>query len=198
MTHPHETYGKVDDNYLYGIREIYVMASTMESSVGDCKEAANSDDARDKYFFQPIHEFDVKEGTKLDSLERDVISRTRTLDTKVDLLLKSLGKGKVCLSEKEEFREKLQDLGSAAESIQLSHMQLKDGRQRDNHIILGFQPGRVTQVCAKRAFLKTMDDQGTHRLIQLKTVMKSKMPILKPRLVFTGNLKTLYVFVHTV
>lgn len=147
MTHPHETFGKVDETYLYGIREVYVMASTMESIVGDCKEAANSDDARDKYFFQPIREFDIKQGTKLDSLEKDVISRTRTLDEKVELLLKSVTKGKVCLSEKEDFKTNLQDIGPAIETVKLRQMELRDRRQSDDsRILLGFQPGRLTRV----------------------------------------------------
>lgn len=141
MTHPHTTNGKVGDQYVYGIREVYALASRLDSAVGDCKEAANSEDARDKYFLLPVHEFDSEIAAKMDSLEEDVLRRSRTLGKKTKLAADSLDRAKNCVAEKEKLKTQTQALAATAATLQGELLKLSFKTQGRDERELGYLPG---------------------------------------------------------
>lgn len=141
MTHPHTTNGKVGDQYVYGLREVYALASRLDSAVGDCKEAANSEDARDKYFLLPVHEFDSEIAAKMDSLEEDVLRRSRALSKKTKLAVDSLDKAKSCVAEKEKLKTQTQALAATAATLQGELLKLSSESQGRDERELGYLPG---------------------------------------------------------
>lgn len=142
MTHPHATNGKIDEEFVYGIREIFALASRMDTAVGDCKEAANSQDARDKYFLLPVHEFEVEMAEKINSIEEDVLLRSRTLGNKTKQLIDSRPLAETCVSEKEEFKKRAEALEEETTALHASL--LSDSltpRGGSNPVQLGYLPG---------------------------------------------------------
>ena len=51
MREPHAVYGQINGHSLFGVRELAVMASRLRAMTAPCSTAAESADARDKYFF---------------------------------------------------------------------------------------------------------------------------------------------------
>lgn len=79
MQRPHPRLGKVEEKYRYAIKEISILANKLESAIGDCRESANSDDARDKYFISYVTGVDPAFVQKTAKLGVDVIAKMKNL-----------------------------------------------------------------------------------------------------------------------
>ncbi|KAL8451071.1 hypothetical protein Emag_002944 [Eimeria magna] len=142
MTHPHAANGKVGEGFVYGIREVYVLASRLDTAVSDCKEAANTDDARDKYFLIPIHEFDAEVAAKMESLDTDVSSRSRTLSRKTKDLASSMSRATTCVADKESFSKRLESQREASLSLKEKLLTLTSSTNPRDTPRLGYLPGK--------------------------------------------------------
>lgn len=67
MRETHPVHGTFESHALYGIKSIVMHGSPLAAVVEDCGVAANSKDARDKYFAVAANEHDLSAGTALRS-----------------------------------------------------------------------------------------------------------------------------------
>ncbi|KAL8424874.1 hypothetical protein Efla_002993 [Eimeria flavescens] len=158
MTHPHSVYGKVGEEYLYGIREIFALASRIDTSVADCKEAANTDDARDKYFLLPIHEYDSELASKIESLDADVASRARTLSRKTKEITSSMTRANTCVVEKEDSSQRINTLSTASLSLKEELLGLTGAKHAGETPKLGYLPGDSVEMPAEDCFEAKQSD----------------------------------------
>ncbi|GAW82718.1 LCCL domain-containing protein [Plasmodium gonderi] len=107
MIKPHPKHGEMGEQFLYGIRSIEVQANNLETVLRYCRDAANSDDARDKYFVEYITEFDQELTNKLINLEDDVSKNVNSISEKLSKLEELLPNIETCLQEKKEYDEEL-------------------------------------------------------------------------------------------
>ncbi|CAD2110869.1 LCCL domain-containing protein [Plasmodium vinckei] len=143
MVKPHPKHGEMDGQFLYGIRSIEVQANNLESVLNFCRDAANSDDARDKYFIEYISEFDKNLSSKLINLEDDVSKNVSSISDKLSKLEEVLPNIETCLNEKKEYDTKLKasmeqviglnDKITSLESVDLIHS--------NDLLRLGISPG---------------------------------------------------------
>ena len=108
MTKPHPRLGKVGDKFVYGIRQVQVLSDGLQSGVGDCREAANSDDARDKYFVEYSSEFDPALAETIGSMEDDVHALIQQVNVKAKTLEGAFPQLESCLNDKKGFSGRLQ------------------------------------------------------------------------------------------
>jgi len=59
MQAPHPIYGKISGHSVYGISTISVKTTSVKTVLDDCSAAAESKDARDKYFLSYTSDFDA-------------------------------------------------------------------------------------------------------------------------------------------
>ncbi|PHJ15853.1 f5 8 type c domain-containing protein [Cystoisospora suis] len=107
LLQPHPKNGKVGEKYVYGIRDVEVLSNRLRSVVGDCREAANSADARDKYFVESTSSFDPEFADKMSSMDDDVVSRATALSKKARELISAIPNSRSCLAEKQEYEERI-------------------------------------------------------------------------------------------
>nr|CEL69159.1 TPA: LCCL domain containing protein, related [Neospora caninum Liverpool] len=107
MLKPHPRLGKADDSFVYGIYEVHVYANRLGSAVAPCTEAANSDDARDKYFVEYVTSFNPVLADKITSMEDDILFRQRGLNTKAQELETLLPEMEGCRNDKLQFAERM-------------------------------------------------------------------------------------------
>ncbi|PFH37677.1 F5/8 type C domain-containing protein [Besnoitia besnoiti] len=117
LLQPHSKHGKVGDKYVYGIRGVEVLANRLQTVVGDCREAANSADARDKFFVESTSAFDPAFADKVSSMDYDVIDRTRALGKKTEELYTALPHAKTCVSQKKDYGERLKKAKAESSTI---------------------------------------------------------------------------------
>ena len=108
MTKPHQRLGKVGDKFVYGIRQVQVLNNGLQSAVGDCREAANSDDARDKYLVEYSSEFDPALAETIGSMEDDVHALIQQVNVKAKTLEAAFPQLESCLNDKKGFSGRLQ------------------------------------------------------------------------------------------
>ncbi|KAI4836902.1 LCCL domain-containing protein [Plasmodium brasilianum] len=143
MIKPHPKHGEMGDQFLYGIRSIEVQANNLETILSYCRDSANSDDARDKYFVEYITEFDQDLTRKLINLEEDVSKNVNSISDNLSKLEELLPNIETCLQEKKGYDEELKESNekvnelndklSSLTSVNLIH---------DNDILrLGLLPG---------------------------------------------------------
>lgn len=189
LTHPHSSSGKVGEEYVYGIREVYALASRMDTAVADCKEAANSDDARDKYFLLPIHEFDSEIAAKMESLEEDVLSRSRALSKKTKNLISSMTRANTCVAEKQGFSKQLVSLGETCSSLKGELLTLTQGKSMGDVPQLGYLHGmrQIHELPVLFPALLTNLAQATPRAHRRRIALRRKTVILKVHRGSTGE-----------
>ncbi|KAK2196587.1 bifunctional Ricin B [Babesia duncani] len=110
MLKPHYIFGKAPGGFLYGIREIQLLASNMQTVVGDCKAAANSNDARDKYFVAYVGTFDSDLSKRITSMESQLHDDTNSIMEHVANLRERLDETTSCFQEKKEYDSKMNEL----------------------------------------------------------------------------------------
>lgn len=114
MQQPHPRLGKIEEKYRYAIKEISIFANKLEPAVGDCKEAASSDDARDKYFISYVMGFDPGLVQKTASLGVDLVAKKKNLQqlaSKVEELFTSMDE---CREEKTQQKQRIAHLRNNA------------------------------------------------------------------------------------
>nr|CEL66590.1 TPA: LCCL domain-containing protein [Neospora caninum Liverpool] len=132
LLQPHSKNGKVGEKYVYGVRDVEVLANRLQTVVGDCREAANSADARDKYFVESTSAFDPTFADKISSIDDDVLDRTEALDKKAQELYSALPHTKACLSQKQEYEQRIDKSKSESASIVGQHdyfMEIQTSKQ---------------------------------------------------------------------
>lgn len=113
MQRPHPRLGKHEEKYRYAIKEISIFANKLEPGIGDCHEAANSDDARDKYFINYVSVFDTEFAKKTAALGADLISKRKGLEELSGELEKHFPDMDACREEKVQYNQKLSALSTA-------------------------------------------------------------------------------------
>ncbi|KAL8455770.1 hypothetical protein Emag_000344 [Eimeria magna] len=114
MRRPHPRLGKHEDMYRYAIKEISVFASKLEPGIGDCREAANSDDARDKYFIVYVSSFDSEFAKKVATLGTDLIAKRKSVEDASGMLEELFPDMSTCLEEKIQHDHRVSALSTAA------------------------------------------------------------------------------------
>lgn len=129
MIRPHPNHGLMGDQFLYGIRSIEVQANHLETVLNHCRDASNSDDARDKYFVEYITEFDQDLTEKLIHIEEDVSKTISSISVNLARLEELLPNIETCLEEKrgydehiQESKEKARELNEKVSSLVNTHM----------------------------------------------------------------------------
>ncbi|CRH01558.1 LCCL domain-containing protein, putative [Plasmodium relictum] len=117
MIKPHPNHGKMEDQFLYGIRSIEVQANNLETVIGYCRDVANSDDARDKYFVEYITEFDKDLTNKLINIEDDVAKNVNSISDNLSKLEELLPNIETCLHEKKGYDEELKESKEKANEL---------------------------------------------------------------------------------
>ncbi|KFH14020.1 F5/8 type C domain-containing protein [Toxoplasma gondii MAS] len=144
LLQPHSKNGKVGDKYFYGIRDVEVLANRLQTVVGDCREAANSNDARDKYFVESTSTFDPAFADKISSIDDDVLDRTEALDKKTNELRNVLPHAKACLSEKQEYEGRIVKSAAESASIVGQHDQFTEMQTSNQPIHMELSPGNIS------------------------------------------------------
>ncbi|AFZ79194.1 bromodomain containing protein [Theileria equi strain WA] len=103
MMKPHYSHGKVSGGFIYGIRDISVLTSNLQTVIGDCRAAANSSDARDKYFVSYVSSFDPKLSSKIKSMEDDLHGIINEISEELNHLRESLESTTECMDEKNDY-----------------------------------------------------------------------------------------------
>lgn len=114
MQKPHPRLGKHEEMYRYAIREIGIFANKLEPGIGDCREAANSDDTRDKYFIKYVTLFDKEFAKKAATLGEDVMAKKRSLEALSGKLEELLPDMDTCRDDKVQHSRKIASLLTAA------------------------------------------------------------------------------------
>lgn len=118
MVKPHPSHGKIEnESYLYGIRSVEVQANNLDTVVNYCRDAANSDDARDKYFVEYITEFDKTLTEKLIHIEDDVSKHIESISNNLAKLEESLPNIETCLGEKKTYSEQIKESNEKANDL---------------------------------------------------------------------------------
>ncbi|PFH35910.1 F5/8 type C domain-containing protein [Besnoitia besnoiti] len=117
MLKPHPRLGKSDENLFYGIYEVHVYANRLGSAVAPCAEAANSDDARDKYFVEYVTSFNPSLADKITSMESGVLLRQKALNSKAKELEALFPDMEACRSDKLQFAERMKRAAERAGKI---------------------------------------------------------------------------------
>lgn len=144
MIKTHPKHGELGDNFLYGIRSIEVQANNLETVINHCRDAANSDDARDKYFVEYITEFDKDLTNKLINLEDDVTKNVSSISDNLSKLEELLPNIETCLEEKKTYDEELKESKEKANDLnnKLSLLTSVNVNTLDSDILkLGILPG---------------------------------------------------------
>eukprot|EP00918_Siedleckia_nematoides_P077616 GHVU01169662.1.p3 GENE.GHVU01169662.1~~GHVU01169662.1.p3 ORF type:complete len:154 (+),score=25.86 GHVU01169662.1:1516-1977(+) len=105
MRRPHPRHGMVNDaaKYVYGIRDVSVLANRLESIVQNCEDAANTDDARDKVFFEPAAEFNSVLAERVKTMGPELAKRLKNLGNVSGQLSGLSDRMDGCLNEKDGY-----------------------------------------------------------------------------------------------
>ncbi|CDJ65295.1 hypothetical protein, conserved [Eimeria necatrix] len=147
MQRPHPRLGKYEEKYRYAIKEINIFAGKLEPAVGDCREAASSDDARDKYFIYYVSGFDEDFARKTTTLGVDVIAKRKSLEEISGKLEELFAEMDDCREEKIQQRQRIKALRATAGRL-MANFQLVAGRAKA-YSIMQLLPGRQ---CHKGSF----------------------------------------------
>uniref|UniRef100_A0A3B0NBX7 Ricin-type beta-trefoil lectin domain/F5/8 type C domain/LCCL domain containing protein, putative n=1 Tax=Theileria annulata TaxID=5874 RepID=A0A3B0NBX7_THEAN len=107
MMKPHYLHGKVSGGYVYGIRDLSVLTNNLLTVVGDCRAAANSADARDKYFVSYVSVFEPLLSKKVRGMESDLNSVITEVSNELSHLKESLEESANCMDEKKDYDNQL-------------------------------------------------------------------------------------------
>ncbi|GFE53259.1 F5 8 type C domain containing protein, putative [Babesia ovis] len=110
LLRPHHTYAKVDGGYLYGIRELEVLTSNMQTVVGDCRAAANTPDARDKYFVSYVSAFEPALAHEIKNMENEIHGITGEVIDDMASLNDTLDETDACMQDKREYEKTLEQI----------------------------------------------------------------------------------------
>ncbi|VWU49342.1 LCCL domain-containing protein [Hepatocystis sp. ex Piliocolobus tephrosceles] len=143
MIKTHPIHGEMGDQFLYGIRSIEVQANNLETVLNFCRDAANSDDSRDKYFIEYITEFNEELTNKLINMEEDVSKSVNSISNNLTKLEELLPNIENCLEEKKSYDEKLTISNEKANTLndKLSSIVSIDLMHDKDLIRLGMVPG---------------------------------------------------------
>ncbi|CDJ51219.1 LCCL domain-containing protein / F5/8 type C domain-containing protein, putative [Eimeria brunetti] len=103
-----------ENKYRYAIREVHLFANKLEPAVAECKDAANSDDARDKYFIYYVSNFDGSFAEKAASVGVDVIAKRNSLQQLAAKVEELFGDMENCQQEKNQQQQRMQFLRHSA------------------------------------------------------------------------------------
>ncbi|KAK1444639.1 LCCL domain containing protein [Babesia gibsoni] len=107
MLRPHHSMGKIPDGFIYGIREMEVLTSNLQTVVGDCRAAANTSDARDKYFVSYVSTFQPKLANEIKNMENEIHGLTGEIMDEMESLTESVDNSDSCMQEKKEYGKTL-------------------------------------------------------------------------------------------
>ncbi|XP_026193943.1 uncharacterized protein LOC34617699 [Cyclospora cayetanensis] len=127
MQKPHPRLGKREEKYRYAIKELGIFASKLEPGIGNCRDAANSDDARDKYFVSYVSTFDSEFAKKIPALGKDVIAKRRSLEVlsgKIEELFPDM---ETCRDEKGQQSQHLASLSTTVGQLLSSYEKATEG-----------------------------------------------------------------------
>ncbi|XP_053991426.1 uncharacterized protein LOC128883269 isoform X2 [Hylaeus volcanicus] len=81
---PHPSLSVRDNKAIYGISQLAVYSNKLKSSVTQCDEAVLSKDAREKYFFTVVAEFDPSTGLEMNTLRKKFNSIQENIHKEID------------------------------------------------------------------------------------------------------------------
>ncbi|ORM41917.1 uncharacterized protein BXIN_0474 [Babesia sp. Xinjiang] len=110
MMRPHHSMGKVEGGYVYGIRELEVLTSNLETVVGDCRAAANTEDARDKYFVSYVSAFEPALANDIKNMENEIHGITGEVMNDMAALNDTLEETDSCMEDKKEYNKTLEQI----------------------------------------------------------------------------------------
>ncbi|CDR96876.1 LCCL domain containing protein, putative [Babesia bigemina] len=108
MLRPHHSMGKVEGGFVYGIREVEVLTSNMETVLGNCRAAANTPDARDKYFVSYVSEFEPGLAHVIKNMEDEIHNMTGEIMDEMATLNDTLDETDACMQDKKEYDKTLE------------------------------------------------------------------------------------------
>lgn len=122
MMKPHPRLSLHEGHFRYGIREINIFANKLEPGVAECTNAANSDDARDKYFVEYVSMPDRRMLEFAPSLANGVMQKKRNTEMIVENVETLFIDMERCLEEKRDAQIRVEKL-SKASSVLLQVLQ---------------------------------------------------------------------------
>ncbi|GIX61057.1 F5/8 type C domain-containing protein [Babesia caballi] len=108
MLRPHYSMGKVEGGFVYGIREIEVLTSNLQTVLGDCRAAANTPDARDKYFVSYVSSFEPALAHEIKNMENEIHGITGEIMEEMAALNETLEGTDACMQDKKEYNRTLE------------------------------------------------------------------------------------------
>ncbi|GAW82528.1 LCCL domain-containing protein [Plasmodium gonderi] len=91
-----------DQNLFYGIKKLSIYTNRIKSVVDDCDTVKNSEDARDKYFFEFVSEINMQEGKELKRLDGELQQYAEKIQNEALKIQKLNPQLKKCKSGKEK------------------------------------------------------------------------------------------------
>ncbi|CRH01367.1 LCCL domain-containing protein [Plasmodium relictum] len=91
-----------EDELFYGIKKFSVYSNRIKSIVDDCDKIKDSDDARDKYFFEFVSEVLMQEGLELKRLDKELQQFAEKIQNEALKIQKLNPQLKKCKTEKEK------------------------------------------------------------------------------------------------
>ncbi|UKK02164.2 hypothetical protein MACK_001519 [Theileria orientalis] len=110
MMRPHYLHGVVSGGYVYGIRDLSVLSNNLITVVGDCRAAANSADARDKYFVSYVSAFEPIMSRKITSMENNLHAVIADVSDEMNRLKESLEESASCMDEKQDYEHHIDSI----------------------------------------------------------------------------------------
>lgn len=99
-----------EEELFYGIKKFSVYSNRIRSIVEDCDKAKDSEDARDKYFFEFVSEVHLKEGTELKRLDHELQQFAEKIQTEGLKIQQLNPKLKKCKTEKEKRQNEINNI----------------------------------------------------------------------------------------
>ncbi|SCL96670.1 LCCL domain-containing protein [Plasmodium berghei] len=91
-----------EENLFYGIKKVSIYTNRIKSIVDDCDKVKDSDDARDKYFFEFVSEVNIEEGKELKNIDTTLQKYAEKIQTEAIKIQKLNPQLKKCKSNKEK------------------------------------------------------------------------------------------------
>ncbi|KAK1932758.1 LCCL domain containing protein [Babesia divergens] len=110
LLRPHHSMGKVQGGFVYGIREMEVLTSNLQTVVGDCRAAANSADARDKYFVSYVSSFQPQLAHEIKTMEDDIHGITGEIMDEMAKLTETVDDTDSCMQDKKEYSKTFEQI----------------------------------------------------------------------------------------
>ncbi|EUD69362.1 hypothetical protein C922_00225 [Plasmodium inui San Antonio 1] len=99
-----------EQNLFYGIKKLSIYTNRVKSVVEDCDTVKDSEDARDKYFFEFVSEVNMQEGKELKRLDGELQQYAEKIQSEALKIQKLNPQLKKCKNEKEKLHNDIANI----------------------------------------------------------------------------------------